>query len=82
MAQFCAESWILRSTALAQSESTLDEAQQKQANSVFNGGVNQGKRPIVFSNRLQLEAFRNYVKGWEVNVLRKQPRLGRCKLVD
>jgi len=54
--------------ALAQGESTLDEGQRKQAYGVVADRVNEGKGQILLYNRLQLDAFKKFVRGWEVNV--------------
>jgi peptide/nickel transport system substrate-binding protein len=54
--------------ALDQGDSTMDEAQRKQAYGVVAERVNEGKGQIVLYSRLQLDAFKKAVKGWEVNV--------------
>jgi peptide/nickel transport system substrate-binding protein len=54
--------------ALAQAASTLDEDQRRQAYAIVAERVNAGKGHIVLYNRLQFDAFKTFVKGWEVNV--------------
>lgn len=54
--------------ALDGADSTADEAARKAAYQVIADRVNADKGHIVLYDRLLINAYRGYVKGWEVNV--------------
>jgi peptide/nickel transport system substrate-binding protein len=54
--------------ALVQGGGTLDEAQRKAAYATVAQQVNMDKGHIVLFNRLLIDAYKKYVKGWDANV--------------
>jgi peptide/nickel transport system substrate-binding protein len=54
--------------ALATAASTLDESQRKAAYKTVAERVNAGKGHIVLYNRLNIDAWKKYVKGHQTNV--------------